>query len=145
MQAELGGAEVWFAIADRDLRACELALSDSEPLADIACYHAQQCAEKCLKGYLVSRDVAFRFVHELAYLVRIAMRDDVAFADLLDPASSLQDYASDVRYPPDEFGPPSVEDARQAVSHARFIRSFVLARAGKAAPSEVPEPPEAAS
>ena len=142
MQAELGSAQDWFAIADRDLRACELALSDSEPLADIACYHAQQCAEKYRKGYLVSSGVAFRFVHELAYLVRLAMQQDCAFADLLEPALSLQDYASDVRYPPDEFGPPSVEDARQAVMHARFIRDFVLRRIEDSRPSDVPRPTE---
>ena len=89
----------WFAKADADLRAADMVLNAPDPLTDIACYHAQQCAEKYLKGYLVSREVPFRFVHELAYLARLCMDTDSDFAALLGPAAELQDYASDVRYP----------------------------------------------
>jgi HEPN domain-containing protein len=104
-----------------------LVLADAEPLPEIACYHAQQCAEKYLKGYLVANRVAFKFVHELAYLVRLCASVDPRFSTLLGPAAELQDYATDVRYPSEEFEPLAADEAGEAVSRARRIREFVLA------------------
>ena len=55
----------WFEKADQDLEDLELArraLGPEEPLPGMACYHAQQCAEKYLKGYLIAHSVPFRFV-----------------------------------------------------------------------------------
>ena len=55
--------DAWFAKADDDLVLARRALGPDRPLPDLACYHAQQCAEKYLKGYLVAHGVPFRFVH----------------------------------------------------------------------------------
>lgn len=55
--------QAWFAKADEDLELARRALGPGRPLTAMACYHAQQCAEKYLKGYLVAHDVPFRFVH----------------------------------------------------------------------------------
>lgn len=116
----------WFRKADADLRIAELALNDEAPLAEIACYHAQQCAEKYLKGYLVSKQIPFKFVHELAYLVKLCLKTDPEFPSLLDPAAELQDYATDTRYPSEEFEPPTCEEAREALQRAMRIREFVI-------------------
>ena len=59
----------WFAIADDDMELARRALGPDRPLPALACFHAQQCAEKYLKGYLVARGVSFRFVHDLGYLI----------------------------------------------------------------------------
>lgn len=42
--------EAWFAKAEADLQAAQMVLAATPPLIEIACYHAQQCAEKYLKG-----------------------------------------------------------------------------------------------
>jgi HEPN domain-containing protein len=55
----------WYARGASDLTLALRALDPAEPLAELAAYHAQQGAEKYLKGFLVSRSVAFRFVHDL--------------------------------------------------------------------------------
>ena len=39
-------------------------MSAGNPLPAMACYHCQQCAEKYLKGFLVSRSIEFRPVHD---------------------------------------------------------------------------------
>lgn len=57
MTAKSNLHEAWFAKAEADLQAAELLLNAANPLLDIVCYHAQQCAEKYLKGYLVSPTV----------------------------------------------------------------------------------------
>ena len=105
-----------------------MAADADDPLTDIACYHAQQCAEKCLKGYLVSKGIAFKFVHELAYLVRLCTEADAEFSSILAAASELQDYATDVRYPMEDVMPPSSEEAREANERAELIRNFVRRR-----------------
>ena len=46
------------------------AMNAGSPLPAMACYHCQQCAEKYLKGFLVSRSVEFRPVHDLLYLLQ---------------------------------------------------------------------------
>ena len=119
---------MWFRRADNDLHVARLALNASHPLAEIACFHAHQCAEKCLKGYLVSKQTPFRFVHELAYLIRLCMETDPDFSALLDSAAELQDYATDARYPSEEFEPPTSKEAEEALKRAERIRKFVLSR-----------------
>jgi hypothetical protein len=52
----------WFEKADQDLEMARRALGPEKPLPGMACYHAQQCAEKYLKGYLIANSVPFRFV-----------------------------------------------------------------------------------
>jgi HEPN domain-containing protein len=89
MTAKSNLPEVWFAKAEADLQAAELLLNTTNPLLDIVCYHAQQCAEKYLKGYLVARSVPFKFVHELAYLTRLCIEQELEFSAMIDVASEL--------------------------------------------------------
>jgi HEPN domain-containing protein len=42
----------WIEKAKRDLLTAQRELNDEEPFTDIITYHAQQAAEKYLKGYL---------------------------------------------------------------------------------------------
>lgn len=44
------------------------ALLGRNPLTSTACFHAQQCAEKYLKGLLVSRGITFPKAHDLIFL-----------------------------------------------------------------------------
>ena len=55
----------WIQFADEDLRLAEhgLTLSTSIPYRLIA-FHAQQCAEKYLKAFLVLREIEFPYTHE---------------------------------------------------------------------------------
>ena len=112
-------AEADFATVERECRARR------SPNYDGACFHAQQAAEKYLKGYLVAKAIEFRCVHELAYLVRLCMGVESDFSTLLPPAAELQDYATDVRYPPDESEVLTQDDAREAVQRAHEVRDFV--------------------
>lgn len=120
--------KAWFAKAENDLRAVERLNSDADEdlITGVMCYLAQQCAEKYFKGYLVAQKTPFKFVHQLAYLVRLCMEVDPEFTELLDIASNLQGYATGVRYPPRED--PSPNDAREAPAQAKAIRDFVLTK-----------------
>jgi HEPN domain-containing protein len=126
MSAPSSLSRAWFAKADADFRTAQLVLAESDPLVDIACFHAQQCAEKYLKGYLITCGLQFRFVHDLAYLTRLCMEQTPDFSAVLDFALELQDYAVNIRYPAFDDEPVSIESAHRAIERAGFIREFVL-------------------
>ena len=54
-----------FAKADDDLELARRAVAPDRPLPAMACFHAQQGADKCLKRYLVYHGVPFRLAHDL--------------------------------------------------------------------------------
>jgi HEPN domain-containing protein len=89
----------WLDYADEDLRLARhaLTLSSSCPYRLIA-YHAQQCAEKCLKAYLVYHRVDFPYTHDIAKLLALCAERAVWTNDLIG-AERLTPYATTGRYP----------------------------------------------
>ena len=45
--------ERWLIKADEDLRSAKNDLEDDPPITATACFHAQQCVEKCLKLFVL--------------------------------------------------------------------------------------------
>lgn len=78
-------AKEWLRHADEDLRLARHAfkLKTSIPYKLIA-YHAQQCAEKCLKAYLVFHDIDFPFTHNISALVELCPPGKVWVKELVD-------------------------------------------------------------
>ena len=116
-------------MADKDLTLAQRAM-EPEPLPELACYHAQQCAEKYLKGYLKSKKIVFKWIHDLGYLVSVCVTCDVGFNDLNEDAVDLTRLAEPSRYPASVEPSVSLENAREGLRIAARIRSFVLSRMG---------------
>lgn len=100
----------------------DLALAGAQvPGADLEafCFHAQQAAEKAIKGVLLSRGIRFPYVHDLGALLAIAARNGVTVPEAITAADRLTDYAVLTRYPL----PDSVTEAehREAVTLARQV------------------------
>jgi HEPN domain-containing protein len=90
-------ARKWITYAEEDLRLAKqgLKISSSCPYRLIA-YHAQQCAEKYLKAYLVFKQVDFPYTHNIRSLIQLCIGDwivEISDADELTP------YAVTTRYP----------------------------------------------
>jgi HEPN domain-containing protein len=127
--------ERWRRKATEDLRVADILLKASGrevPYAAI-CFHAQQAAEKYLKGWLVSRGRPAPRTHSLLYLVSRAEELDGRFLEVREIAERLTPFAVAPRYPGD-FPEPEEPDALKAIERARAIRDF-LERLG-------PPPPE---
>jgi HEPN domain-containing protein len=117
--------QAWCEKGRRDFVTARNALcEDKEIFPDIACFHAQQSAEKYLKGYLVFLDQDFPKTHALEDLVLLAAVKDPGCRKLFTLASELSPYAVEIRYP--ESSSPSVQDAREAVQSANVILTHVL-------------------
>lgn len=88
----------WLRKSREDLSTCERVL-ESPRLDDVAAYHAQQVAEKALKGFLFWHDVRFRKTHNLVELLGKCREIDPTFPDFTDPARLMTTYALQSRYP----------------------------------------------
>ena len=110
----------WVGKAEGDLRTAERELAAEEyPNYDAACFHAQQCAEKYLKGVLQEKQVRFRKTHDLLELLGLALVVDPALAELKEGLGFLTGFAVETRYPGPFAEKPAAE---RAVQTAREVR-----------------------
>ncbi|MFK4377107.1 HEPN domain-containing protein [Bacillus mycoides] len=117
-------ANLWFEIADSDLRASNHLLSLMPIPFAIICYHCQQCAEKYLKGYLTFKGTHPLKTHNSLLLAKECAEFNMEFNDLIDDCAELNSYAIEVRYP--YFEELNKTDVSQAIKSAGNIKSFVL-------------------
>ena len=115
----------WFGKADQDLEMARRALGPEKPLPGMACYHAQQCAEKYLKGYLIAQSISFRFVHDLVYLTQLCAAQELVFEELMSAAEILSEYGTTMRYPMEGSEEPDIEAAREAIELAEQVVALV--------------------
>lgn len=117
----------WLIKAENDLTTARTMLSLACPITDTACFHAQQCVEKCLKAYLVAVGVQFERTHYLPRLVALCAQHDPEFQKLSDTAAELTDYAVTDRYPDNWREIPEAE-ARVALGRAADAMTFIRAK-----------------
>ncbi len=63
------------------------------------CFEAQQAAEKAIKSKLISLDIEFPYVHDLARLLSLVEEAGVDVPDAVQIAGQLTPYATVTRYP----------------------------------------------
>ena len=117
----------WFLKGSRDLEAGAFELTAPSPFTEDAVFHAQQAAEKALKGFLVWHGVPFRKTHSLEELGAQCEAVDGELKPVIDKAVPLTKYAWEFRYP-GESEAPSPEEAQAALAMARDVYDAVLAR-----------------
>ena len=115
----------WLDKADRDLRMVRLAMGADVPLWDQACFHAQQAAEKALKGLLVAADLPVPRNHDLLQLIEPLMDELTAIESLEEAAALLTQYGVGPRYP-SFLAPETQLDAGSALESAERIVAYVL-------------------
>jgi len=91
-----------------------------------ATFHAQQAAEKALKGFLTWHDTPFRKTHDLLELATTCAPIDSDLGSLATPATALTPFAWSSRYPGDDA--PTVQAAENALERARRLYRAVLDR-----------------
>ena len=122
----------------RWLRQAEEDLSDARFLREweryhLACFMAQQAAEKALKAYLYAQGPEALWGHSVADLAEAASAFDQAFAALKERVAPLDQYYLPTRYPNTLPGGIPVEaftdyDAQRALSLAEEVLRFVSER-----------------
>jgi HEPN domain-containing protein len=123
----------WLLQAEQDLDDAEFNLSGKR--YNVACFLAQQSAEKALKAYLFSKGAEEVWGHSVAELCKDAQTFDPAFSQLDPKASPLDKYYIPTRYPNAlPGGIPSKafdeNDAKNAIRLTKEVIDFVKSRGG---------------
>jgi len=115
----------WVGYADEDLRLAIYALKmrGKGRAFRLIAYHAQQCAEKHLKAFLVYHRVDFPYTHNIRKLLELC-RERATWPESLRDAEDLTQYAITARYP-GEDEPITREEAQRAVEIAQRVRDQV--------------------
>lgn len=89
----------WLQRAHSDLALGKAALATPGVMLEDACFHAQQCAEKALKGLLSFLEIDFPHTHAIEVLLDLLKNKGVAVPEDIDDAFELSQYAVQSRYP----------------------------------------------
>jgi HEPN domain-containing protein len=114
-------AEGDFATAQRELQVKE------KTNYDAVCFHAQQCVEKYLKGYLQESNLDFDKTHELTVLLDALLPIEPTWETMRPMLKVLTGYAVEFRYPGESA---NQEEAGQALKDCLHIRQVVRERLG---------------
>ena len=117
--------EQWLAYGDEDLRFARhgMTIENDTPYRLIA-YHAQQCAEKYIKAYLIYQRIDFPSTHNISHLLELlpeTERDNKLFN-----AEELTPFAVMTRYP-GEDEPVTESEAKKALEIASMVRETIRA------------------
>lgn len=114
----------------RDLKTAEqlLSISKNNLYTDTICFNSQQSAEKLLKCFLNSRNIAYPRTHNLKFLHHLCIKDDPDFEKV--NVEGLSIYAVETRYP-ESFHIPGIIEANKAVESAGKRKDFVLRKLNK--------------
>ena len=121
-------ARQWLEKAAGDLTSAQhlLTLPDSKCRFDVVCFHAQQCAEKSLKAFLILHKIPFERIHDLGELLELCTMDPKLIREL-DRIDALTPYAVETRYP-GEWEPFDRPKAKEAVALARKVYEAIESR-----------------
>lgn len=119
--------KAWLRSARSDLAAVRALLGEEGVLPEVVAFHAQQAAEKALKGLLVLCSVPFPRTHVLRALLDLLVENGIALPERVDGASTLTAYVSLTRYP-SALEPVSEKEAATAVELAQAVVQWVEAR-----------------
>lgn len=117
----------WIAKAEEDFAgAVHLNRRKKHPLPNLVCFHAQQCAEKYLKTYLISRGTPPPRIHDLVALLDLCAACDPSFEQLRESCLRLDPYSVLFRYPGQDALLEEIPAVLNAMRKARlFVRQHL--------------------
>lgn len=124
----MNASERWLKFAEEDLRMAELARD--EGLHAQACFHAQQVAEKILKGWLRAKGRTPPRTHSIVDLAGLAKKEGLP-KDLARRLSALDAFYLTTRYPdavPSDKDRPGRSDSGDALRLAVEVMRWAKER-----------------
>ena len=125
MSGPQSNCAAWLSKAENDLLNIENNLAAARVPWDTVCFHAQQAAEKLLKGFLVFHGRGLIHTHDLIALLSACTQVNPSLAKLQQDCQRLTYYAVAARYPHD-FHEPNEEDGREMIEAVRHVRTEIL-------------------
>lgn len=117
----------WLRKADHDLLNITNNVSAPQIPWDTICFHAQQIAEKVLKGFLVYHGRDLMKTHDLVAFLAQCVIFDQSLAVLEVDCRALTSFGIVSRYPDDVFEPDET-DGREMIEAAQRVRKTILSK-----------------
>ncbi len=125
--------KMWFRKAAQDLQTARLLVAqNNENFWGPTVFHAQQCAEKSIKGFLVLQKVRFNKTHDIEVLVNLVASVDKELSQKLESAKILTQFAVAYRYPEEKEPPEALSQnvCGQVVKIADGVYQNLLQKCG---------------
>lgn len=117
----------WVTKAEGDRRVAGREMQAADPVYDVICFLAQQCAEKYLKAWLVEQGIAFAKIHDLVVLLNLTGAGLPPLQGERTPLARLSTFAVAARYP----GIAATEqEADESIKTAERVRAIIRAALG---------------
>ncbi|AEF83867.1 HepN domain protein [Treponema primitia ZAS-2] len=116
-------AREWLYFAEMDLSSAEFLLEKHPVPMEIICYHCQQSAEKCLKGFLVINGVMPPKNHDLKELYNLCEPFNSNIGAIMAQCDALDPYGVQPRYPREIA--ITEQKMNAAIQNAKAIFSFM--------------------
>ena len=117
----------WLKFAADDLYAAKKLLDSDYIVIGAVCYHAQQCAEKTFKAYLVFKKIRPKRTHDLPELLLECAEFDEEIKTLMEDALEINPFAHKTRYPDSSFV-MEISIAESAIKHAENIYDLIASK-----------------
>lgn len=113
----------WLRFAMEDLDVARAIVAGEHGVARLACWHAQQAAEKTLKAGLIFHQISFPRTLDLDLLNQL-LPTSWRIIDQADRLSELSEWAVEARYPGD-WPEAMASDAERAVQTASVVDQWI--------------------
>jgi HEPN domain-containing protein len=117
-----GSAEDWLTRAKGDLAIARAPLPEGAFYEDL-CFHAQQAAEKALKGVYQHHGWTFRYTHDLEELITGLKEKGLDLPPDVVEADALTGFAWEARYP-GLSEPVTYDEYKEALQQAETVVSW---------------------
>ena len=124
----------WVVKAEEDYETARtLVRKRKHNLSNAVCFHAQQCAEKYLKAFLIFHRIAFPKTHDLLDLLELAKKVDPTLELLKSDLAYLEPYAVEFRYPGEFATRQEAKRSARVMAHVRLALRNCLGSSGSRA------------
>ena len=125
MRANNSNCDDWIRRAENDWKTIDKVTATPADLWEVAAFHAQQCAEKYLKAFLVRSGWQLKKTHDLIELLADALAYDSTLSVLTPECQELNPLIISGRYP---VAWVNEQQCRSAITAAGRIRTEIRKR-----------------
>src|SRR5215813_3383003 len=117
----------WIDKAEGDWKVAQREMQAPDPVWNVVCFLAEQCAEKYLKGFLEEQNIAFQKIHDLVVLLNTSTGLLSALEPLKPQLAHLSTFGIAARYPGVQADQHAADEALKT---AEEVRTIVRAKFG---------------
>lgn len=117
----------WIDKVEGDRKVARREIQTADPVWNVVCFLAQQCAEKYLKGFLEEYNIVFQKTHDLLVLLNSSAGSLSELDSLRPQLAHLSTFGIATRYPGTQA---DEEAAKDAIQITEVVRTVVRTKLG---------------